>query len=33
MARTAEDILKESILLEKRGKAFYKNVAEIESAY
>ncbi len=28
MARTAEDILKEAILLEKRGKAFYQNVAE-----
>jgi rubrerythrin len=28
MARTAEDILKEAILLETRGKAFYKNVAE-----
>jgi rubrerythrin len=28
MARTAEDILKEAILLESRGKAFYKNVAE-----
>ena len=28
MARTAEDILKEAILLERRGKAFYKNVAE-----
>lgn len=28
MARTAEDILKEAILLEMRGKAFYKNVAE-----
>ncbi len=26
MARTAEDILKEAILLETRGKAFYKNV-------
>jgi rubrerythrin len=28
MSRTAEDILKEAILLEMRGKAFYKNVAE-----
>lgn len=28
MARTAEDILKEAILLEVRGKAFYTNVAE-----
>ena len=28
MARTAEDILKEAILLETRGKAFYKTVAE-----
>lgn len=28
MARSAEDILKEAILLESRGKAFYKNVAE-----
>ena len=28
MARTAEDILKEAILLETRGKAFYKNVAQ-----
>ena len=28
MARTAEDILKEAILLEMRGKSFYKNVAE-----
>ena len=28
MARSAEDILKEAILLETRGKAFYKNVAE-----
>lgn len=28
MARTAEDILKEAILLETRGKAFYQNVAE-----
>jgi len=28
MARTAEDILKEAILLETRGKTFYKNVAE-----
>ena len=28
MARTAEDILKEAILLEMRGKAFYQNVAE-----
>ena len=28
MSRTAEDILKEAILLEARGKAFYKNVAE-----
>ena len=28
MARTAEDILKEAILLETRGKAFYTNVAE-----
>ena len=28
MARTATDILKEAILLERRGKAFYSNVAE-----
>ena len=28
MERTAEDILKEAILLEMRGKAFYSNVAE-----
>jgi len=28
MARSAEDILKEAILLETRGKLFYKNVAE-----
>lgn len=28
MARTAEDILKEAILLEMRGKAFYSSVAE-----
>lgn len=28
MARSAEDILKEAILLETRGKAFYKTVAE-----
>lgn len=28
MARSAQDILKEAILLESRGKAFYKNVAE-----
>lgn len=28
MARTAEDILKEAILLETRGRAFYINVAE-----
>jgi rubrerythrin len=28
MARTAEDILKEAILLEMRGKSFYTNVAE-----
>jgi len=28
MARSAEDILKEAILLETRGKAFYKNVSE-----
>jgi len=28
MSRTAEDILKEAILLETRGKTFYKNVAE-----
>lgn len=27
MSRTAEDILKEAILLEMRGKAFYSNVA------
>jgi rubrerythrin len=28
MARSANDILKEAILLETRGKLFYKNVAE-----
>ncbi len=28
MARNAEDILKEAILLETRGKAFYSNVAD-----
>ncbi len=28
MARSAEDILKEAILLETRGKLFYANVAE-----
>ena len=28
MARSAEDILKEAILLETRGKMFYSNVAE-----
>ncbi len=28
MAKSATDILKEAILLEKRGKAFYSNVAE-----
>ncbi len=28
MAHTPEDILKEAILLEKRGKAFYKSVSE-----
>lgn len=28
MARSADDILKEAILLETRGKQFYKNVAE-----
>lgn len=28
MTRTAENILKEAILLEIRGKAFYKNVSE-----
>ncbi len=28
MANTAEDILKEAILLEMKGKAFYTNVAE-----
>jgi rubrerythrin len=28
MARSADDILKEAILLETRGKLFYKNVAE-----
>lgn len=28
MAKSAEDILKEAILLEMRGKAFYTNVAE-----
>lgn len=28
MAKSAEDILKEAILLETRGKQFYKNVAE-----
>jgi rubrerythrin len=28
MARTATDILKEAILLERRGKAFYSSVAE-----
>jgi rubrerythrin len=28
MARTATDILKEAILLERRGKAFYSTVAE-----
>lgn len=28
MARTSEDILKEAILLEMRGKAFYSSVAE-----
>ena len=28
MAKSAEDILKEALLLETRGKAFYKNVAE-----
>lgn len=28
MAKTAEDILKEAILLEMRGKAFYQSVAE-----
>lgn len=28
MAHTAEDILKEAILLEMKGKAFYTNVAE-----
>lgn len=28
MVRTAEDILKEAILLETKGKVFYKNVAE-----
>ena len=28
MKRTAEDILKEAILLETRGKTFYKTVAE-----
>ena len=28
MAKTAEDILKEAILLEIRGKAFYSNVAD-----
>ncbi|HIP49100.1 MAG TPA: rubrerythrin [Lutibacter sp.] len=28
MTRTAKDILKEAILLETRGKAFYKTVAE-----
>ena len=28
MARSAEDILKEAILLETRGKLFYSNVAE-----
>ena len=28
MARTAEDILKEAILLETRGKAFYTNVSK-----
>jgi rubrerythrin len=28
MARTTEDILKEAILLEMRGKAFYTNVAQ-----
>lgn len=28
MARTAEDVLKEAILLERRGKAFYTSVAQ-----
>ena len=28
MTKSAEDILKEAILLERRGKAFYKTVAE-----
>ena len=28
MANTPEDILKEAILLEMKGKAFYQNVAD-----